>query len=103
MGASLVAWMVVAALPPPPLHDGAACLQWTVDAAIGLLQQPQPPASPLDGERSGGLSEIPDQVWAELGALGYANASDGGGGSWRALKEGSAPVSSVPAIEKTLL
>ena len=103
MGALFVAWMVLAALPPPPVDDGTACQHWAVDAAEALLQAPQPPASPLDGKSSGGLSEIPDEVWVALGALGYPSKSDAGTVSWREVKEGTAPISSVPAIERALV
>jgi hypothetical protein len=67
-----------------------------------MIASPQPPATGLDGETKGGLSEIPDAVWAEVGSLGYPSWSDGGSSSWVPVREGSAPVSSVPQIADSL-
>lgn len=102
MGAILVAWMVVAALPPPPLDDGLACQRWAVEASEALLRAPQPSTTPIDPRASGGLSEIPHEVWAELGTFELPPSNDAAGASLRAVKEGAAPVSSVPALDAAL-
>lgn len=39
MGALLVAWVVVDALPPPPTDGGAACEQWTDGARRAVLER----------------------------------------------------------------
>jgi len=102
MGAIFVAWLVVGVLPPPPTDDGLACQRWAVDEASALIASPQPPATALDGETTGGLSEIPDGVWAEIATLGYPDWTDGGSNSWRALREGSIPVAALPQVAETL-
>lgn len=102
MGAILVAWMVVGALPRPPLDDGLACQRWAVEASEALLRAPQPSTTPLDPRASGGLSEVPDEVWAELGTFELPRSNDAAVASLRAVKEGAAPVSSVPALDKAL-
>src|SRR5689334_22402476 len=94
--------MLVGALPPPPTDDGVACQKWAVEEATALIVSPQPPATGLDGTTSGGLSAIPDEVWAELGTLGYPGWSDGGSAPWRAMKEGSFPVAEVAQVAEAL-
>jgi hypothetical protein len=101
MGASLVAWVLLAALPPPPADDGPACQEWAVEAAERLLVTPQPPASGLGGVTSGGLSEIPPDLWSSFPSLTFG-ADDAERARRRPVKEGTAPVSSDPALDGAL-
>src|SRR5262249_50772895 len=96
MGALLVTWLVVVALPLPPTDDGPGCEKWAVAAARELLSEPQPPASGLDGVTTGGLSTIPDADWTALGSYSYPDVRTTG--PWRAVREGDVPYDAVPEL-----
>jgi hypothetical protein len=96
-GASLVGWVVLAALPLPPTDDGAACEEWAVEAAQELLLAPQPPVTGLNGQTRGGLADVPLSTWSALSSF-ELEKDEADGAQRRRVREGTARVSSVPGF-----
>jgi hypothetical protein len=94
-------WLLSAALPLTPPTDGATCRDWTIEAARTLLVQPQPLATGLGQVTSGGLSDLPDQVWLALDSFHHAtNAAERQ--QRRLVVEGRASVSTIPEVVNAL-
>jgi hypothetical protein len=103
MGVRQATWVLSAALQlaPPPVDDRGACRNWTLEAARALLVQPQPRATGLGGVTSGGLSEVPEEVWTALAS--FHHATDGAERQRRRLAvEGKASTATIPEVVNAL-